>query len=85
MNAPSKELLRLILSGAVSHGDNPVLRWMADNVTAEEDAARNIKPSKAKSTQRIDGIVASIMALGRQMLQPVKAKSVYESRGLVKI
>jgi phage terminase large subunit-like protein len=82
MNAPSKELLRMVLSGTVSHGDNPVLRWMADNVTAEEDAARNIKPSKAKSTQRIDGIVASIMAIGRVMLQPVNPKSVYEKRGI---
>ena len=41
---------------------------MASNITTEQDAAGNIKPSKKKSTERIDGIVATIMALGRVML-----------------
>jgi phage terminase large subunit-like protein len=42
-----------------------VLQWMAANVAIEQDAAGNIKPSKAKSTERIDGIVAAVMAVGR--------------------
>ena len=59
------ELERLVLSGMVDHGGNPVLRWMAGNVEVETDAAGNQKPSKAKSSERIDGIVAACMALGR--------------------
>jgi phage terminase large subunit-like protein len=83
MSAPSKELLRLVLSGAIGHGGNPVLRWMADNVTAEQDAAGNVKPSKAKSRQRIDGIVAAIMALDRATRHdPEAGASVYEERGI---
>ncbi|HOX23564.1 MAG TPA: terminase large subunit, partial [Elusimicrobiales bacterium] len=57
MSGPSKELLRLVLAGKLQHGGNPVLRWMADNAVAKTDPAGNIKPDKAKSTQRIDGIV----------------------------
>jgi phage terminase large subunit-like protein len=40
---------------------------MASNVAVETDAAGNVKPSKKKSTERIDGIVATVMALGRTM------------------
>lgn len=68
MAPPSKELERLVKSGKLNHGDNPVARWMASCVTFETDAAENIKPVKPdrrKSTKRIDGIVALIMALGR--------------------
>lgn len=64
MTAPTKELEKLNQAGQLSHGGNPVLRWMASNVTTEEDAAGNLKPSKSKSTEKIDGIVATIMALG---------------------
>lgn len=55
----------VILGRQVRHGGNPVLRWMASNVAVEMDAAGNIKPSKARSTERVDGIVAALMALGR--------------------
>ena len=58
-----------------------MLRWMASNVAVEMDAAGNLKPSKKKSVERIDGIVAAIMALGRLMLVP-PFQSVYEKRGL---
>ena len=68
MAAPTKELERRVLQGTINNGANPVLRWMASNVTIEQDAAGNIKPSKKKSTERIDGIVATVMALGRVML-----------------
>lgn len=86
MSAPSKELLRLVLSKAIGHGGNPVLRWMADNVTAEQDAAGNIKPSKAKSRQKIDGIVASIMAIDRaQRNAGDSGRSVYEERGILSL
>jgi phage terminase large subunit-like protein len=54
-----------VVSGDLHHGGHPVLRWMAGNVAIEQDAAGNIKPSKKASTERIDGIVALIMALDR--------------------
>lgn len=63
MNAPTKELERRLLAEEINHGGNPVLRWMADSVVVSTDPAGNIKPNKAKATDRIDGIVAAIMAL----------------------
>lgn len=69
MNAPSKEFHRLVTDGVLDHGGNPVLRWMAENVAVESDAAGNIKPVKdIHVAQRIDGIVASVMAIGRAMV-----------------
>jgi len=64
MSSPAKDLQRLIVDGNLEHDGNPVLRWMASNVAIEQDAAGNIKPSKKVSTERIDGIVAAVMALG---------------------
>ena len=63
MSAPTKELERLIAGEQLVHGGNPVLRWMASNVVAQTDAAGNVKLDKGKSTERIDGIVALVMAL----------------------
>ena len=63
MNAPSKELERRLLAEEINHGGNPVLRWMADNVSIKTDPAGNLKPDKESSSDRIDGIVAVIMAL----------------------
>lgn len=75
MSAPSKELEKLVVSRKLRHAGNPVLRWMAANVVAEQDAAGNIKPSKAKSREKIDGIVALIMAIGRaQVHKPESEK-----------
>ena len=74
-----------MLAKLVAHGGHPVLRWMAGNTTIETDAAENIKPSKKKSTERIDGIVSTVMALGRAITIPEKKQSVYESRGVITI
>lgn len=63
MSPPTKELERLLLNHKVRHGNNPVLRWMADNVAVKTDHLENIMPSKASSQGKIDGIVAIIMAL----------------------
>lgn len=82
MTAPSKELERLVLSCNLRHGGNPVLRWMASNVSAEIDAAGNIKPSKKKSKEKIDGIVGLVMAIGRTLLSEGAEESVYETRGV---
>ncbi len=54
-----------VLGGKVRHGGHPILRWMAAHTFVREDAAGNIKPDKAKSRHRIDGIVASVMAVAR--------------------
>jgi phage terminase large subunit-like protein len=64
MSAPSKFLEWLVYSASLVHGGNPVSDWMSQNVVVTEDEARNIKPVKSKSTGRIDGIVALIMAIG---------------------
>ena len=74
---PMKELYKLLLEGKFIHGGNPVLRWMAGNIVAEIDAAENIKPSKKKSTEKIDGIVAWIMALDRCIRHEMQG-SVYD-------
>ena len=83
MTAPTKELEKLVVSGKLRHGGHPVLRWMASNVAVELDAAGNLKPSKKKSTERIDGIVAAIMGIGRAILQPMRRRSCYADRGLL--
>ena len=78
MSPGMKELYKLLLEGKVIHGGNPVLRWMAGNVVAEIDAAENIKPSKKKSTEKIDGIVALIMGIDRAIRHEKQEGSVYD-------
>lgn len=73
---------KLVIGGKMRHGGNPVLRWMVSHVSVETDAAGNLKPSKKKSADRIDGIVAAIMALGRAALVDENT-SVYETRGIL--
>jgi phage terminase large subunit-like protein len=80
MNWPTKKLEEVVLSGRLRHGGNPVLRWMAGNASIETDAADNWKPSKKKSIERIDGIVALIMALERASRHE-ELRSIYELRG----
>lgn len=81
MSPPTKEYERLIMLGKVHHGGNPVLRWMANNAAVEQDSTGNIKPVKKSSTARIDGQVATIMALSRAMLDK-DGSSVYSNRGV---
>ena len=82
MSPPSKELYKLLMEGRINHGGNPVLKWMAQNVVMHQDPAGNIKPDKDKSTEKIDGIVATIMALDRA-IRCQDAVSVYDSRGIL--
>ena len=72
----------MVVAGELRHGGNPVLRWMASNVAIEQDAAGNIKPSKKKSTERIDGMVTLVMAVGRAAMTPERQASVYEQGGI---
>jgi phage terminase large subunit-like protein len=82
MSPPTKELLNLVLSGRLRHGGNPVLRWMANNMVVRQDPAGNVKPDKSKSTEKIDGLVALIMAVDRATRND-DSDSVYEERGLL--
>jgi phage terminase large subunit-like protein len=70
-----RELEKLVLEHRLRHGGNPVLRWMAGNVEVETDAAGNQKPSKARSSERIDGMVALTMAVGRAIVHGTEAEA----------
>lgn len=65
MSPPTKELMKLTLEKRIAHGGHPALSWMMDNIHVRTDPAGNIKPDKEKSTEKIDGAVAMIMALDR--------------------
>jgi phage terminase large subunit-like protein len=81
MSPAAKSFEELLLQNRIMHGSDPVLSWNAGNVSVRTDPAGNIKPDKDKSTARIDGIIASIMALDRAVRNS-NAGSVYEERGL---
>jgi phage terminase large subunit-like protein len=74
MSAPTKELLRLVTARLYHHGGNPAMRWQAGNVITRTDPAGNLKIDKARSVDKVDGVVAGVMALDRTMRQP-KPKS----------
>lgn len=84
MSPPTKELMKLVLEEKIAHNGHPVLRWMMDNIYIRTDPAGNIKPDKEKSTEKIDGAVATIMALDRAIrCGNDTSASVYDSRGLL--
>ena len=83
LSAPTKQLEKLILSKEIEHDGNPVMRWMMGNVQLEIDSADNHKPSKKKSKEKIDGVVACICALAEYMTQDKEGDSVYDNRGLL--
>lgn len=83
MSPPAKELERLYLGRMLDHGGHPLLRWCARNAAIAKDGNENIKPMKDKSTERIDGVVAAINAIGGWMaLNEDDGPSVYETRGV---
>lgn len=84
MSPPTKELMKLVLEKRIAHGGHPVLRWNMDNIFIRTDPAGNIKADKEKSTEKIDGAVATIMALDRAIRCGNDAgESVYDTRGLL--
>ena len=84
MSPPTKELMKLVLEEKVAHGGHPVLRWMMDNIFIRTDPAGNIKADKEKSTEKIDGAIATIMGLDRAIrCGNDTGASVYDSRGLL--
>lgn len=84
MSPPTKELMKLVLEQKIAHGGHPVLRWNMDNIYIRTDPAGNIKADKEKSTEKIDGAVATIMALDRAIrCGNDHGASVYDERGLL--
>jgi phage terminase large subunit-like protein len=65
MSAPTKEIERLVVSLKLVHPNNPVLTWCASNVVVQMDPAGNVKPNRERSGEKIDGVVAMAMAIGR--------------------
>jgi phage terminase large subunit-like protein len=65
MSPPTRELLRLVAAGGYRHHGNALARWEASNLIVRSDPAGNVKPDKARSADKIDGIVAAVMALDR--------------------
>jgi phage terminase large subunit-like protein len=72
MAGPTKEVGKLIIGRQIAHGGNPVLRWMMSNVAVKQDPAGNLKPDKSKTTEKIDGVVALVMAVGRAVVHQGK-------------
>ena len=82
MSPPTKELMRIVLEHKLCHGGHPVLRWNMDNAYVRTDPAGNLKLDKEKSTEKVDGAVALVMALDRAMKNQ-GGDSVYNHRGLI--
>lgn len=72
MSPPAKEWARLVTAGLYRHGGNPAMRWMVDNCVVRQDPAGNIKPDKSRSVEKIDGVVAAVMALDRSLRSAAK-------------
>lgn len=84
MSPPTKELMKLTLEQKIAHDGHPVLRWMMDNIFVRTDPAGNIKADKEKSTEKIDGAVATIMGLDRAIrCGNNNSASVYDERGIL--
>jgi phage terminase large subunit-like protein len=88
MTGPMSEFMRLLKAGEISHGGNPVSRWMADNLDAKRprddpDRLRPVKPDRARSHIRIDGMPALFFAIDARLTSKPKPVSAYNNRGLV--
>ncbi len=78
MAGPCQELERRLLINKLNHGGNPILRWMADNVSVKKDPAGNKKPDKAESQGKIDGIIGILLGLDRLLRGETQGRSAYE-------
>ena len=75
---PMKTLEALVLQRKLLHDGDPVLSWMISNVVAHLDAKDNIYPRKERPENKIDGVVALIMALARAMVRAPQEASIYD-------
>ena len=76
MSPAMSDLLRLVLNQGIVHPEHPVMNWMADNMVVTQDPAGNVKPDKSKSREKIDGMVALLMALGRAIVNSAEPKKI---------
>jgi len=83
MSPPTKELMRLVLGRKLNHGGHPVLRWDMDNAFVRTDPAGKLKIEKDRSTEKVDGAVALVMALDRALKNANSGASVYDDRGFL--
>jgi phage terminase large subunit-like protein len=83
MSAPTKELEKMVLKKEINHLRNPVLRWQCENVTLQTDPADNIKINKKRSSEKVDGMVALVMAIGEWMTDENEGESIYNERGIL--
>lgn len=84
MSPPTKELMKLVFEEKIANGRHPDFHWMLDNVCPRTDPAGNIKMDKEKSTEKIDGAVATVMALDRVIrCGKDTSASVYDDRGIL--
>lgn len=86
MSQPTKELEGLVLGKKIAHDGNPVLRWQCGNIEISIDPADNIKMDKKKSREKIDGMVAIVMALGCwRAFDEGETGSIYDERGILSL
>jgi len=78
-STPTKEFESLVIQGKIRHGGNPALRWMLGGCKTIEDPNENIRIDKARSTRRVDGIVATVMALAGTLTPDPESDNLYES------
>lgn len=83
MTAPTSELLRLLAAGQFGHGNNPVMRWQASNAVLIHNSTGCMRPGKADSEGKIDGIVTAVGATAMALQNRGPAESVYEKRGFL--
>ena len=83
MSPPTKELMRIVLERKLNHGGQPVLRWNMDNAYVRMDPAGNLKIDKQKSTEKVDGVIALVMALDRAMKNQGGGSVYDDDRGLL--
>ena len=85
MNAPTKEFERMALLKEIRHGGDPVLKWALGNVALQMSPSGDIKVAKDKSHEKVDPVVATIMAIGQSLLDQEENNDTeaYEDRGLL--
>lgn len=80
---PMKETMALVLGKKIENYGDPVLAWSMNNVAATTDPTGSIKPDKEKSKEKIDPVVATLMAMARAVSSPATAETPYNNRGII--
>jgi phage terminase large subunit-like protein len=83
LSEPTKKLYGLAIDRQLSHGGNPVARWMIRNVVIKRDSNQNIRIDKGKSREKVDGISAMINAMACEMDNKQNLiNDIYKTQGL---